>query len=225
MHDTDAGHNSDFYHDCYTWAVSALSHPEDDFTVGEALKYLEDIADNPNAAVELSNELKGIREYCKQNRFDLLELKKEHSYLFIGPFSLPAPPYESYYRHGGMMQGESSHRVAHFYKQAGMEIAPDFKDAPDHIVLEAEFMAGLCALEISAGESGDLERVNSIRYLQKVFLEAHLLQWLGSFRQAVEKSAREAFYPAAVRVLEKVALNHREQLNASIPAVITGGDS
>jgi len=28
-----------FFHDAYTWAALILSHPQDDFSVDEALKY------------------------------------------------------------------------------------------------------------------------------------------------------------------------------------------
>ena len=199
-----------FFHDAYTWAALILSHPQDDFSVDEALKYLEELGSNPAIKIDFSEEIEPIRSFYTTNRFDLLELKKEHSYLFIGPFSLPSPPYESYYRNGGVVQGESSIRVERFYQKMGMEIASDFNDTPDHIILEAEFMAALCELEISALRSGHFEQARYLRCAQKELLNSHLLQWIKTFRVAVEKSAGEALYPAAVKFLEKVAREHQK---------------
>ncbi len=214
-----------FFHDAYTWVALILSYPQDDFSMEEAMKYLEELDSNPAIKIDLAEEIKQIRNYYTTNQFDLLELKKEHSYLFIGPFSLPSPPYESYYLNGGVVQGESSIKVEHFYQNMGMEIASDFSDAPDHIILETEFMAGLCELDISALKSGHLEQARYLRCAQKEFLNSHLLQWIKTFRLAVEKSAGEALYPAAVKILEKVAAEHQKILTAGEALISSGGES
>lgn len=197
MKKTDNTYNTRFYADCYTWAALVLSHPNESFTMEEALLGLEELAEEAAGEVDLAQEIEALRRHYEHQRFDLLELQKEHSYLFIGPFSLPAPPYESYYRHGRVMQGESSHRVEVFYRETGMEIAAHFKDAPDHLVLETEFMAGLCVLETEAEAAGDLARAEDMRSRQRVFLAAHLTQWVGAFRQAVEENCPGTILPGS----------------------------
>ncbi len=214
-----------FFQDAYSWVALVLNHPQDNFTVEEVLKYLEELNNSPAIELDFSEETARISEFYKDNRFNLLELKKEHSYLFIGPFSLPAPPYESYYRDGGVVHGESSIRVENYYHKLGMKLAPDFNDAPDHIVLETEFMAGLCELEISAFKLGHLEQARYLRCAQKEFLNSHLLQWIKTFRLAVENSAGEALYPAAVKILEKVAAEHQKIIATDEVLISSGGES
>ena len=67
------------------------------------------------------------------------ELKVDHARLFIGPFSLLAPPYGSMHldttEH---LMTESTIQVQQWYASEGMEI--DIPEVPDHIRIELEFM-------------------------------------------------------------------------------------
>ncbi len=203
---------SNFYHELYSWATLALSHPDDDRLLPDTVKILEGLQSSPDHNMNFKVQLENMK-ICEQNEeINLLALKKEHSMLFIGPFSLLAPPYESYHRDHGMVMGESSKEVEQFYALGGMEIAPEFKDAPDHIILEVDFLARLCEKEQSAWAAKEPEKASYYRELMKKFLEEHLLTWIDMLQIAVERGARYEFYPAVLQVLSNVTKNRYREL-------------
>ncbi len=204
--------NTNFYHDLYSWATLALSHPDDDKLLCDTIKILEGLQNSPEHSINFQAQLDSMKLCAQNEEFTLLALKKEHSMLFIGPFSLLAPPYESYHRNCGVVLGESSKEVEQFYTLAGMEIAPEFKDAPDHIILEVDFLARLCERELSAWASKEPEKVDYYQKLMKKFLEEHLLTWVDMLQTAVERGARYKFYPPVLQVLSKVAKYHYREL-------------
>ena len=88
---------------------------------------------------------------------DLEPLKVDFSKLFVGPYTLSAAPYGSVYLEAERkMMGDSTLDVKNRYREAGLDTAKTFKDAPDHIAAELEFMYyliykekyGICAINI-----------------------------------------------------------------------------
>ena len=80
---------------------------------------------------------------------DLEAFKVEFSRLFVGPYEMPAAPYGSVYlEEGRKMMGDSTLDVRNRYREAGLDTAQTFKDAPDHISAELEFMHYLIFKEI-----------------------------------------------------------------------------
>ncbi len=203
---------SNFYRDLYSWATLALSHPDDDKLLLDTVNILKGLQNSPGNSNNFKEQLDSMKSCDQNEEISLLALKKEHSMLFIGPFSLLAPPYESYHRDHGMVMGESSKEVEQFYALAGMEISPEFKDAPDHIILEVDFLANLCEKEQSAWTAKEPEKASYYRGLLKKFLEEHLLAWIDMLQTAVERGARYNFYPSVLQVLSKVAKNHYREI-------------
>jgi TorA maturation chaperone TorD len=73
---------------------------------------------------------------------DLEPLKVDFSKLFVGPYTLSAAPYGSVYLESERkMMGNSTLDVRNRYRDAGLDTVKTFKDAPDHISVELEFMA------------------------------------------------------------------------------------
>lgn len=68
------------------------------------------------------------------------DLMIEYARLFVGPYSLIAPPYGSYYLDGGIVMGETTVAVKQIYELAGVMLNENFKDLPDHIITELEFL-------------------------------------------------------------------------------------
>jgi TorA maturation chaperone TorD len=95
-------------------------------------------------------------------------------------------PFESVYRNqnvaGGkpsrsMILGPHARTVARLYEAEGLGPREDFTELPDHLGVELEFMAFLCAQTAAALEARDSETATAFRCKQHVFLTEHLLTW------------------------------------------------
>ena len=130
-------------------------------------------------------------------------LKVDYAKLFVGPFKLFAAPYGSVYLDGERkVMGDSTLDVQNRYRQAGLDTAGNFKDAPDHIAAELEFMYYLIFKEIESFSNSDpAAAVGSIRK-PKSFLKDHLMAWVPEFADNIIKNAENPFYPNLARVTE-----------------------
>ncbi len=88
--------------------------------------------------------------------------------------------------------------IAAFYSAFGLEVAPDADERVDHIAMECEFYAVLCAKEEVAGD-----QIEFCRETQKKFLQEHLARWTPSFSRRVERLAPHEFYRHAARLLRE----------------------
>ncbi len=88
--------------------------------------------------------------------------------------------------------------IAAFYSAFGLEVTPDATERVDHIAMECEFYAVLCAKEEVAGE-----QLEFCRETQKKFLREHLARWTPAFTRRVERLAGDEFYPQAARKLRE----------------------
>ena len=126
---------------------------------------------------------------------DMEVLKLDYSRLFVGPYQLLAPPYGSVYMDSGnTVMGSSTLDAANLYRDAGLDISGNFKQPPDHIAVELEFMYYLIFKELKAVEKSDMDVASDYMTLQKVFLQRHLGSWLPEFAERVEKEAETGFY-------------------------------
>ncbi len=200
----------DAYSDLYAWLVSALCHPEDELIQSEFYQVMKEIS--LVLDLDFAAELEILEEHVHPSGVGLAALQVEHSQLFIGPFSLGAPPYESYYREKGIVMGAGTADVKETYRKAGFEIVEDFKDAPDHIVLELNFLSELCLAETRALSEGCQNDVSALRRGMKHFLERHFFSWIYAFRKAVENHAKYSFYPTVVKMLVEAASSHYRYL-------------
>lgn len=129
------------------------------------------------------------------------DLAVEHCKLFYGPAKLLAPPYESMYTEGRVM-GESTLEVIKKYREAGLAASPDFKNLPDHIAAELEFMYYLAFKEAEAWEKGDVEKIFHYLLMQKRFLKEHLTKWIPQFCERILKNASSDFYKSLAKITE-----------------------
>ena len=82
-----------------------------------------------------------IRTKTEQSDY-LDEVKGEYTRLFIGPYSLPAPPWESVYvGEEGMLFQESTLQVRGYYRRFGLLPEEYPRVADDSLALELGFMA------------------------------------------------------------------------------------
>lgn len=139
---------------------------------------------------------------------NLEEIRLEYNRLFVGPNALPCPPYESVYRRDrpaselGMLMGPSVLDVKKRYGEAGLQIAQNFPDLPDHVSVEMEFMSYLCSKEADAICSQEEDETTTWRSRQAEFWRIHLEPWIPQFSKAVLSNSRSIFYRAAATFLK-----------------------
>ncbi len=105
-----------------------------------------------------------------------------------------AYPFESVYtspKH--LVMQDAWEDVCRIYAQNGLGCSADSDVHEDHIGLELNFMARLCAKSLEAGASWDRTGLE----LQLGFLEKHLLNWTDRFAADVAACPAMDFYRAA----------------------------
>ncbi|MGC8593411.1 MAG: TorD/DmsD family molecular chaperone [Nitrososphaeria archaeon] len=130
------------------------------------------------------------------------ELEIEYNRLFVGPGHVLCPPYESVYRKDrpplerGLVMGPSAVDVQRRYLEAGLQMSKDYKDLPDHIAVELEFMHYLCLKEAE-------ERNEKWIKMQMDFLRMHIKPWYREFVRCIKKHTKSEFYLTLAEELEK----------------------
>ena len=152
-----------------------------------------------------------------QRTENLEKLKVEFARLFIGPYRLAAPPYGSIYLEGKRkIMGDSTIDVRRRYRDSGLTLSENFKDVPDHIAAELEFMYFLVSNEIDAIRSEQLDEGSETLYRQGSFLADHLGAWIGGFSHNMEEATDCKFYrnlARATRVFVAEDLDYLSSLN------------
>ncbi|MFN3763239.1 MAG: molecular chaperone [Anaerolineae bacterium] len=125
----------------------------------------------------------------------LQALQVEYTYLFINAVPhVPAPPYASAYAGEGLLMGEPAEAALVAYRRAGLALANDYHDLPDHIAAELEFLAWLGEQAVAAQESGDEEQAGQWWTQFRAFLNQQVRPWVPAFCRRVEEAARLPFY-------------------------------
>lgn len=147
---------------------------------------------------------------------ELEPLKVDFAKLFVGPYKLLAAPYGSVYLEGERkMMGDSTLDVRNRYREAGLDTANNFKDAPDHITAELEFMYYLIFKEIDAFANSDIDTAIDFIQKQRSFLEDHLMAWVPEFAKSIIESAESPFYPNLAKTT-KAFLRKNYQIVCSV---------
>ncbi len=166
----------------------------------EILDYLKGLN---NVEISTTTDLvKGLELMKKGAGYEQEKLALEHTRLFIGPYRLPAPPYESVYRTAErLVMQQPTIEVRKAYRQAGLEVRGIYTNPDDHICAELEFMEYLCGKTASSLKNHDIHE--AIRYLefQKKFLEEHLNKWVPVFTEDILKNTGQDFYKGAALLL------------------------
>ncbi|WNF36199.1 molecular chaperone TorD family protein [Bacillaceae bacterium IKA-2] len=150
--------------------------------------------------VELEEEFSNFHNQDEE----LIALAVEHAKLFIGPFDVLALPYSSIYLESGrQLQGESTRYVQQMYQEAGISMSKDFKDIPDHIKVELEFVY---YLYFQYAETNELTYLTALTK----FIDTHLSKWILPFKEQVFKRANLSFYKKLVDLTARVVMSERE---------------
>lgn len=126
---------------------------------------------------------------------ELQDLLVDYTRLFLGAPQALAKPYASVWLSGEpeLMQ-DSAIELQKLYAQGGFEIDEDFRDRPDHVAVELEFLYLLNFQLNQAHAADDTAAVQAVEVLRTAFLVGHLGRWLGGFILAVHDHAQSDFY-------------------------------
>ena len=154
---------------------------------GEAVEYWK-AALSTNASIFLYDLTEAVSEIDTSSKHELDELLWEYTRLFIGPYKLPCPPWESVYTSPKrLMMQDAAEQVMNFYREAGLVV--NSADAmPDHIGIELNFLALLLRKSKSGGEA-----VQKTELIYD-FINDHLVKWVPDFTRDMENASETRFY-------------------------------
>lgn len=125
----------------------------------------------------------------------LQDLLLDYTRLFLGPIDILAKPYGSVWLEDKkVVMGDSTMAVLDLYREAGFELDANFREVPDHIAAELEFLYLLNFQESEARRGGDAEGLAKAADLKHRFLTSHLGRWVVPFTEAMKTGADSAFY-------------------------------
>ncbi len=149
------------------------------------------------AAQRIDPELAGHAQRLGQAlaATDLQDLLVDYTRLFLGAPQALAKPYSSVWLTGQpeLMQ-DSAMELLKLYAQGSFEIDPEFRDLPDHVAVELEFLHLLTYQQNQARAHGDDQALQAVEVLRTAFIVGHLGRWLGPFILAVHDHAQCEFY-------------------------------
>ena len=131
--------------------------------------------------------------------FSDLEGRRAFTRLLVGPGEGYVPPYASIYVNAAphekpLLRGAEASAVQAEYTAAGLELAPDGQQLPDHLGIELQFLAHLCRLEAEARETGNESAAQTWRARRADFIRQHLLNWLPDFARQLQAASAHPCY-------------------------------
>ena len=176
--------------DAYKGLADCYKLPEEEMinTLEGLERVFETLGSKARSHIALvRSEIKGPKEVD--------DLKIDYARLFVGPYSLLAPPYGSVYLEGERkIMGDSTMDIQKRYAEVGLTTAELFKEIPDHIRAELEFMYFLIFKEIEAIQGESFENVSGFLLRQRSFLQDHLAIWVKDFARNIEAYSRKNYY-------------------------------
>lgn len=155
------------------------------------------VFDDSLAALREAGAAEALREGI------LRTLKVEYARLFIGPprplvspfaSTRLAPPSDLESPVLGI--GKEARSVEASYDEAGVRVATELREPPDHIATELEFLYFLSGNESEAWRAGDDESARDWRRRQRDFVDGHVKTWALDFFDEVVAATTEPFYRA-----------------------------
>ena len=126
---------------------------------------------------------------------DPQELLVDYTRLFIGPIEAPARPYGSVWLDARQtLMQDSTQSVLALYAEGGFEMDEEFRELPDHVAAELEFMYLLLFRRAEALRNDDERAQARFAGLQRRLLEEHIGRWVEPFAAATAAAAQTAYY-------------------------------
>lgn len=135
---------------------------------------------------------------------EALQLLDEYERLFVGPGSVPCPPYESMWRQDvpahlrQSLMGPCTEDLRRLYAELGLNLAPASGELPDHVAVEFE----ACAFALRSPETLPVAGA---------LLASHLTVWLPAFcRKVAQESAQPLYQELATLTADWLAVLTRQ---------------
>jgi len=147
--------------------------------------------------------VRNIASYLKQH--DPLQEKDQldwdYTRLFIGPYALLAPPWESaYLSEERLLFQESTLQVRQAYAKYGLLSQNHQHEADDHLSLELDFMFQLATK--AEERYNHFSEFQEILFDSKSFLQNHLLNWVPTLARDIRQNANTGLYQGMADILE-----------------------
>ena len=169
---------------------------------------------NHESYSDLKNDFRELTETLKQTPEQ--ELMVEYARLFVGPYQLVAPPYGSYYLEEGALMGETTVNVMKFYELTGNTLSDSFRDLPDHLIAELDFLYLLLYNEKKLGEDNDKDNLVNIINLKTEFFEKYFKTWILEFTKVVIRESSSEFYRKLAEILNVITSDFQISANSEI---------
>ena len=161
----------------------------------------KDIAEGISDISDYMNEFDPVK-----NEADFEDLHWDYTRMMVGPYLLPAPPWESVYvREDKLLFQETTLKVRKKYRKYGFTANELHIEAEDHIGLELDFMYHLnnLLLKMAGGEEQfNSEGIKEILTEQNSFLREHLLAFAPEFANKVIENADTLFYQGMAKMMK-----------------------
>lgn len=178
--------------DGYRLLAACFYQPQKEtFIEEEFFKTLEGLLRpaSPDAAAHAAVMEKAFLKYSEE------DLLVAYAKLFVGPNELLAPPYGSVYLDGEkMVMGDSTMAAIKMYEDQGLSMDGEFRNLPDHITVEMEFMYYLIFKETEALEKSEWDRSLDFIKTQELFLDQFLNRWVKPFCDKIKQGTDNEFY-------------------------------
>ncbi len=139
----------------------------------------------------------------------------DYAKLFLGPPQPLARPHGSFWLTGETtLWQEATVAVLQLYEEAGFDLDEEFRDAPDHVAVELEFLYLLTFRQNEAQRAGLADVLHDWEQLERIFLAQHLGAWIRPFATAVRANAETAFYRDLAQLTERFVLWEKAKISA-----------
>lgn len=137
----------------------------------------------------------------------------DYAALFVGPGTLLAAPYGSVYlEKDRQVMGSSTQAALECYRSAGLTLADDFPELPDHIAVELEFCSYLLQRQLQALADDDQADAEHWHEQRRTFLQQHLGRWVKPFCANLREQADTALYRHLGDLLEGLVTTDLQRL-------------
>jgi TorA maturation chaperone TorD len=115
--------------------------------------------------------------------------------------------------------GDSTMEVIKMYEERGLSMDSEFRNLPDHITVELEFMYYLIFKEAEALEKAETDKALDFIKTQELFLDKFLKRWVGPFCDKIKKGTDNEFYNS---LADCCAVFIKNQDHGSLAEVLKG---
>lgn len=185
----------------YRLLSACFYQPEEAFIEEDIFGQLESaLALHDEAWAELARKM---GEAFRSTPLD--ELVFDYTRLFLGPFEILAHPYGSVWLEPEkkMVMGDSTMNALACYRQADFDLDENFRETPDHIAVELEFLYLVTFKENEAMARGDQQTYGELAILKNGFIKNHIGRWVTPFAEAIRQGAQTDFYRLLADLLEQ----------------------